>query len=176
MPKKTKTKASEPLPSALTVANPAKYKSTIAQPQSSNAPTSAGGALRAPSPKPKRHGLVTPEMIPGTSLPTAPLPEKTASVGKAASPVAPQTCAVRFALFEPDAKGVFICGGFNDWSPDTTPMARQEDGHWETTLGLVPGRYEYKFLVDGQWTPDPRARENLLNEHGTLNSLVEVKV
>ena len=55
-------------------------------------------------------------------------------------------------------------------------MSRQEDGLWETSLALPPGRYEYKFVVDGQWRPDPNAHENVFNAHGTLNSVVEVRV
>ena len=54
-------------------------------------------------------------------------------------------------------------------------MQLQEDGHWETTIALAPGRYEYKFVVDGQWLPDPLAHENVWNQHGTLNSVVEVR-
>ena len=54
-------------------------------------------------------------------------------------------------------------------------MERAQDGSWETTVALAPGRYQYKFVVDGQWMPDPRARENVPNQHGTLNSVVEVR-
>ena len=82
---------------------------------------------------------------------------------------------VTFALPEPNAKQVALCGEFNNWSPDATPMQLQEDGHWETTIALAPGRYEYKFVVDGQWLPDPLAHENVWNQHGTLNSVVEVR-
>jgi len=55
-------------------------------------------------------------------------------------------------------------------------MNRQNGGLWETSLALPPGRYEYKFVVDGQWLPDPNAHENVFNAHGTLNSVVEVRV
>ena len=47
-------------------------------------------------------------------------------------------------------------------------------GLWEKRLVLPPGRHEYKFVVDGQWQHDRDARENVLNEFGTLNSVVEV--
>ena len=48
-------------------------------------------------------------------------------------------------------------------------------GTWETTVELAPGRYQYKFVVDGQWIPDPLAHDNVWNQHGTLNSVVEVR-
>jgi hypothetical protein len=51
-------------------------------------------------------------------------------------------------------------------------MRRGYDGHWQATLALLPGRYEYKFLTDGQWIPDLHAAENVINEFGTLNSVI----
>ena len=44
-------------------------------------------------------------------------------------------------------------------------------GGWEMRLQLEPGRYEYKFIVDGQWMEDPTAAENVTNWYGTLNSV-----
>ena len=85
------------------------------------------------------------------------------------------TVNVKFNLPDLGAKRVLLSGDFNDWSLRATPMNRQADGHWETTLALAPGRYQYKFVVDGQWIPDPNAHEQVNNQHGTLNSVVEVR-
>ena len=93
----------------------------------------------------------------------------------AAKPTAPKTLSVSFALHKPDAKRVSLCGDFNGWSPTATPMKRHNDGHWETTVALAPGRYQYKFIVDGEWIADPAAQKNVPNEHGSLNSVVEVR-
>jgi 1,4-alpha-glucan branching enzyme len=54
-------------------------------------------------------------------------------------------------------------------------MKRQADGHWEASLALPPGRYQYKFVVDGQWLPDPNAHELIPNDFGSLNSVMEVR-
>ena len=89
-------------------------------------------------------------------------------------PPATPRIAVTFVLPEPDAKHVSLSGEFNGWSPDATPLQRHEGGHWETTIALAPGRYQYKFVVDGQWIPDPLASEHVRNQHGTLNSVIEV--
>ena len=70
---------------------------------------------------------------------------------------------------------VSLCGEFNGWSPSATPMKRHDDGHWETTVALAPGRYQYEFLVDGDWLLDPAVRKNVPNDHGSLNSVVEVR-
>ena len=74
-----------------------------------------------------------------------------------------------------EAKKVVLCGDFNDWSRDAAPLQRHEKGHWETTLPLAPGRYQYKFLVDGEWLPDPLAPDHAWNQHGTLNSVIDVR-
>jgi 1,4-alpha-glucan branching enzyme len=89
-------------------------------------------------------------------------------------PTAPKAVKVSFAFFEPNAKHVSLCGEFNNWASAATPMKRDDCGNWETTVALAPGRYEYKFIVDGQWIPDPQARESVRNYHGTLNSVVQV--
>jgi 1,4-alpha-glucan branching enzyme len=86
----------------------------------------------------------------------------------------PQTSAVKFTLTKPDAKVVSVCGEFNEWSVGTTPMKQRRDGQWETVLELKPGRYQYKFVVDGEWLSDPAARENVPNPHGSLNSVIAV--
>ncbi len=86
-----------------------------------------------------------------------------------------RSATVSFVLFHPQARRVSISGEFNGWSPDRTLMEKHENGEWKAAVDLGPGRHQYKFVVDGEWMPDPRARENVLNEHGTLNSVIEVR-
>ena len=110
----------------------------------------------------------------------APLPQPPTQSAPPKSPekaaaAAPKTRSVSFALHKPDAKRVSLCGEFNGWSPTATPMKRHDDGRWETTVALAPGRYQYKFLVDGDWLLDPAAQKNVPNEHGSLNSVIEVR-
>jgi 1,4-alpha-glucan branching enzyme len=69
---------------------------------------------------------------------------------------------------------VAVSGEFNQWSADATPMIRQGDGAWKTTLALPPGRHQYKFVVDGHWMPDPNAREQVADGFGAVNSVIEV--
>ena len=103
-------------------------------------------------------------------------PVKAAAVAEAPMPPASPKVKVTFVLPKADAKHVSLSGEFNGWSPDATPMRRHSDGHSETTVQLAPGRYQYKFIVDGEWIPDLLARENVWNQQGTLNSVVEVRV
>ena len=82
---------------------------------------------------------------------------------------------VSLVLLDLGATRVSLGGDFNGWASDTTPLKRDGSGHWEATVELAPGRYEYKFMVDGEWVPDPLAREQVWNQYGTLNSVVEVR-
>lgn len=53
-----------------------------------------------------------------------------------------------------NAEAVWIVGDFNNWGMFGTPLARTEEG-WVVRLDLPPGRYVYKYIVDGNWTADP---------------------
>jgi len=90
---------------------------------------------------------------------------------------APKVIAVTFALQLAEAKAVFLCGDFNNWSPTASRMIRHEgNGRWQKCLTLSPGRYEYKFIVDGEWKTDPAAPQNAVNPFGSINSVLEVRV
>ena len=83
---------------------------------------------------------------------------------------------VGFVLEYTDVEHVYVCGDFNDWHPTSLRMiGNADDGLWEKRLTLLPGRYEYKFVVDGNWLHDPDARENVSNIYGSLNSVMEVR-
>ena len=75
----------------------------------------------------------------------------------------------------PGAQQVCIAGSFNDWHPSVTPMVRLDDGKWAKELALPPGRYEYRFVVDGEWVDDPAATELIPNPFGTPNAVLEVR-
>jgi 1,4-alpha-glucan branching enzyme len=62
---------------------------------------------------------------------------------------------VAFVISAPDAKAVFVTGSFNNWNITDYLMTKQADGRWTATIPLAPGRYQYKFVVDGEWTTDP---------------------
>ncbi len=70
-----------------------------------------------------------------------------------------------------DASHIILSGTFNNWSTLQMPMTRNDSG-WTIQMKLKPGKYEYKYIIDGRWTPDPynRQRENDLN--GGENSVV----
>ena len=77
-------------------------------------------------------------------------------------------------LVNPAAKQVFVAGSFNNWQPEQTPLMAVGNGRWTGGLIVGPGRHEYLFVVDGQWLPDPNARESVQNPFGGRNSVLTV--
>ena len=77
-------------------------------------------------------------------------------------------------LIRPDAQEVCIAGSFNDWHSSVTPMIRLNNGKWAKELSLAPGRYEYRFVVDGQWVDDPTANDYVPNPFGGMNAVLIV--
>lgn len=77
-------------------------------------------------------------------------------------------------FIHPCANEVCIAGSFNDWHPTVTPMICVADGKWAKELVLPSGRYEYRFVVDGQWADDPAAKETIPNPFGGVNAVLVV--
>ena len=62
---------------------------------------------------------------------------------------------VNFSLLAPDAQNVSLAGDFNDWNVTTHLLQKVSNGKWEVNIDLTPGKYEYRFVVDGEWKNDP---------------------
>jgi 1,4-alpha-glucan branching enzyme len=82
---------------------------------------------------------------------------------------------VDFCFNLPGAKSAAVAGTFNGWDLSRTPLSKDASGGWKATVWLPPGRYEYRFVVDGaQWFSDPRALEAVPNTFGSTNSVLVV--
>jgi 1,4-alpha-glucan branching enzyme len=90
------------------------------------------------------------------------------------APTAAKANHVSLELVRPDAKTVCVAGSFNEWKPEKTPLVPLGNGRWAGQLAVRPGRHEYLFVVDGQWMPDPNARETVQNPFGGRNSVLVV--
>ncbi len=88
----------------------------------------------------------------------------------------PKRKRVKFeVLANPGAK-VFLAGSFNDWNDNAKELKEKDgDGCYTGTLLLVPGEYEYKFIVNGDWQIDAENPNFNQNKMGTLNSVVKVE-
>lgn len=82
---------------------------------------------------------------------------------------------VTFQYDAPDAKEIYLVGTFNGWNLSTNPMKMNRAGTWSTVVNLIPGTYEYLFLVDGEFTEDPNARFSEPNKFEGYNSKIIVE-
>lgn len=80
---------------------------------------------------------------------------------------------VNFSIEAEPGSKVSIAGTFNDWDPEKTPLTEKK-GVFSKSMLLAPGRYEYKFVINGIWTVDPECPDWVPNGHGSLNSVIEV--
>ena len=63
---------------------------------------------------------------------------------------------VRFAFAGSALQSVAVVGDFNGWSKDADLLVKGPSSLWTVTKALKPGRYQYKFLVDGrEYVLDP---------------------
>ena len=82
---------------------------------------------------------------------------------------------VDFTFHSPEAKQVYLVGEFNNWESHSIPMRKQNEREWNVTLQLPPGRYEYKYLVDGTWIENVPGIESVQNSLGTNNLIISVQ-
>jgi 1,4-alpha-glucan branching enzyme len=81
---------------------------------------------------------------------------------------------VTLTLKAPNAEAVYLMGDFNQWNQKVHPMKQEADGTWKKTIMVQPGKYEYRFLVDGEWWNDPANDHICPNCFGTENNVLEV--
>jgi len=77
--------------------------------------------------------------------------------------------------YDPVAQDVQIAGDFSDWKPVENIMVQDEGNKiWNGTVELKPGKYQYKFVVDGEWKIDPYNPEVMTHDGDISNSLLIV--
>lgn len=69
-----------------------------------------------------------------------------------------------------NAKQVMLAGSFNNWEPGALAMMKTDSG-WIAIVKLGPGKYWYKFVIDGGWTTD---KDNRLSENDGLGNVNSV--
>jgi len=73
---------------------------------------------------------------------------------------------------QPGEKEVNLFGQFNSWDRHNLPMKDVKgDGVLQVEIPLDPGRYEYKFFVDGKEVVDPANPDKVPNGMGDFNSV-----
>ncbi len=107
-----------------------------------------------------------------TSPAKATPPAKAKSPAKTKTKVGPPS--TTFSLYAPEASKVFLVGDFNDWQTGDLKAKKFKDGTWRKALALTAGTYQYLFLVDDQWWPDPANPSRVPNPFGTENSVIKI--
>ena len=139
--------------------------------------------------RPRRHphGLLSPADVPGADIPAdvfaadvppAGLPAAEPPDTSTTSATKASTVDVAFTLpAEVEADSVALCGDFNDWSAETISAERADDGTWQVTVALEPGRsYRYRYLLDGErWENARQADRYAPNAFGSVDSVVVVE-
>jgi hypothetical protein len=72
------------------------------------------------------------------------------------------------------AKVVAVAGTFNDWNQSQLLFGKEGDD-WVARIDLAPGKYTYKFIIDGDWILDPDNPNTEDDERGHTNSVLVVK-
>ncbi|MFO0180264.1 MAG: 1,4-alpha-glucan branching protein, partial [bacterium] len=75
----------------------------------------------------------------------------------------PHTSGVAFRVWAPNADAVYVIGSFNDWSPDSHPMIKEDGGCWYVDIAVAAIGDEYRYRIvngDKQLSRlDPCARQ-----------------
>jgi 1,4-alpha-glucan branching enzyme len=81
---------------------------------------------------------------------------------------------VKFVWRNAVADRVFLVGDFNRWDERSHPMRKTKGRNFELEVKIPPGRYQFKYLVDGIWWNDPDAEEYVDNFWGSEDSVIQV--
>jgi chromosome partitioning protein len=101
--------------------------------------------------------------------------EATDERGSLLRPSAPHLTSegVLFTFEAPNARRVQLVGDFNGWGLDGSDMTLSGT-IWTSTLKLLPGRYRYRYVIDGIWRSDPMNADVEPSPYGEDNSVIEV--
>ncbi len=81
---------------------------------------------------------------------------------------------VVFSFNAPGAQRVQLAGDFNGWEAEGCEM-QPRGHHWTSVVKLDPGRYRYRYVVDGEWRSDPLNAEVEPAPFGGFNSVLVVQ-
>lgn len=74
-------------------------------------------------------------------------------------------CKVTFTVPAKEANTVSVAGEFNEWNTEATVLKKLKNGTFKGTIDLpTDNTFEFKYVVDGQWTNETEADEYHWNE------------
>jgi len=82
--------------------------------------------------------------------------------------------AVPFDVVAPLALYVEVTGDFTGWVKHGIRLHRHGNEGWQTVLTLDPGEYQYRLLINGEWTDHAQETRRVRNPFGTENCVLKV--
>lgn len=84
-------------------------------------------------------------------------------------------CKVTFAVPAKEANSVAVAGDFNAWDT-TAELKKLKNGTFKGTFDLpTDASYEFRYVVDGEWTNEVEADRFQWNDYAaTENSVLEL--
>ena len=84
-------------------------------------------------------------------------------------------CKVTFTVPAKDANNVSVAGEFNQWDTEAMVLKKLKNGTFKGTLDLPKdNRFEFKYVVDGQWTNEKEADDYNWSEYASAENSVLV--
>ena len=82
---------------------------------------------------------------------------------------------IEFRIYHPGARHISLVGDFNHWNPENDLLQKKNNGVWRLVKRLPRGTYRYKYIIDGEWTPDTYNRASASDDNGEICSVITVK-
>lgn len=82
---------------------------------------------------------------------------------------------ILFTLVAHRAQSAHLVGDFKGWIPNSATMKNGRDGLWSLVVPLKPGRYQYRFVIDGEWVTDPSNPAVEIDPLGRPTSVIEIQ-
>lgn len=80
----------------------------------------------------------------------------------------------QFTFYGKGFESVALVGTLNDWDTEATPLTQVSEGVWSVSVPLLPGVYQYQFILDGERrVTDPNAPQQP-SDFGMPNSIITV--
>ena len=85
-------------------------------------------------------------------------------------------CKVTFTVPAKEASSVSVAGEFNEWNTEAVQLKKLKNGTFKGTVDLPKDkRFEFKYVVDGQWTNESEADGYQWNDFAAAeNSVLEL--
>jgi chromosome partitioning protein len=82
---------------------------------------------------------------------------------------------ILFTLVAHNAESAHLVGDFKGWISNSVTMKNERSGLWSLVVPLRPGRYQYRFVIDGEWITDPSNPAVEVDSLGRPTSVIEVE-